>query len=186
MLTNNYIFRKNILFMNSTISSPPSETFVWSSGDSFMSTNASCMLDDIGGNIPYGRSGEVKYEMQTSASSCLAGVYFGSGTTPATRADYKLESPITSGLSISNTSIVTESDGNGQYSYLADYRIKNNSVADISISELGLFLPVGSSNTAYYPVLMERSVLETPVVIEPGKSKKITYKVTIHHPSVVG
>lgn len=185
MLTNNYIKRKTVMFMNSSVKTAASKSFVNSSGTSFYADNAAYMIDDIGGNMYYGRSGDVVYESQTSASSCKPGVYFGTGTTAAARADYKLENPITSGLSVTNSSVVEESDGNGQYSFLADYRIKNTSTADISISELGLFLPVGSAENIYHSVLMERSVLEEPAVIAPGKSKKITYKVTINHPSTV-
>lgn len=116
------------------------------------------------------------------------GVYFGTGSTPATKADYKLESPITSGLTITNPSaLVWDDDGNGKYSACADFVVRNTSGAEINIYEIGVFTPTcanrnGSMTTTdtLDLVLMERTVLAEPITIAPGEAKLVTYKITFN------
>lgn len=109
------------------------------------------------------------------------GVFFGAGATPATTSDFKLESPIESGLNITNPSKYTfKDDGEGKWTYSADYVVQNNSGAEINLHEVGIVTYLGSSSTEFYPVLMERTVLETPVTIPAGEARLIEYKVTFH------
>lgn len=110
------------------------------------------------------------------------GVYFGSGSTPASKNDYTLESPITSGLSISNPSSLMYKEKNGKHSYSAEFILKNTTDADINIYEIGLYGQVGYYGSSYmlYPCLYERTVLDEPITIPAGESKLVTYKITFN------
>ena len=122
------------------------------------------------------------------SSSGYGGVYFGSGSTPATKDDYRLESPITSGLSITNPKSLYWVDvGNGKYIVSSPFIVTNITDSDIFISEIGVFTPVSavydkgsnSSQTLNY-CLMERTVLSEPITIPAGESKLVTYKLTFN------
>lgn len=116
-----------------------------------------------------------------------SGVYFGTGSTPATKNDYKLESMVTSGLSITNPDNITMSvDSDGRYIASATYLLTNTSGAAINIYEVGLFGRVvgkfsTSSGSVYYrPCLLERQVLSAPITIPAGGMKMVTYKITFN------
>lgn len=111
-----------------------------------------------------------------------AGVYFGTGKTPPTRDDYKLENIIMSGLSITNESSVTFTDlGDGKYEASASYMVNNTSGAAITISEIAYYGIVGTGSSYVYIVLFERTVLDNPITIPAGETKLITYKLTFNH-----
>lgn len=116
-------------------------------------------------------------------SASYPGLYFGTGTTPAQKTDYILESIITSGLSITNGSRVEKSYGNGVYSYECSCILRNSSENEITITEIGAYGRVAYNSTTSYLALMERTVLTTPLTIAPGESKLLTYKVTFNQPS---
>lgn len=116
------------------------------------------------------------------ASSILnsyPGVYFGTGSTPANKADYKLENLLTSGLSITDGTRQYIDEGNGVHSYYVTFAVKNTTEAEINIYEIGLFSPIPASSK-YYCTLMERTVLTEPITIAPGATKLVTYKITFN------
>lgn len=128
---------------------------------------------DIGANMHYATCED--------PANLYGGVYFGRGTTPAARTDYKLESVITSGLTISNVYTFPQLETvDGKYVWSASYVVKNTSTEDIVISEVGYYGQVGRNSSADYLALMERTVLSTPLTIKPGESKLITYKLTFN------
>lgn len=103
------------------------------------------------------------------------GIIVGSGTTPPTIDDYKLESMITAGLS---ASVVAQ----GTDSYIRILTITNTSDHDITISEIGT-LGVGYYNqSTSFPMLVDRTVLDTPVTIPAGGIGKIEYEIKINLP----
>lgn len=112
-----------------------------------------------------------------------SGVYFGSGSTPATATDYKLANPITSGLTITNQGSVTISEeAEDRYTATAGYLLMNTSDTEINIYEVGL-IGVLAGKYSYAPspldyrtCLLERQVLPKPVIIAPGETKFVTYK----------
>lgn len=112
------------------------------------------------------------------------GVYFGTGSTPANLADHTLQSPITSGLTITNPSrVLLESEKEGQYTLSASYVLTNATEAELNIYEMGVVTPAlvgGQYGSCLYPVLMERTVLTEPITIPPGASKLVTYKITFN------
>lgn len=133
------------------------------------------------GQFATGRCATVPAANKT-AESVNPGVYFGSGSTPANKADNKLESLITSGLTIASPSAFTESnDGNGKYEFSASYVLTNTSGVEMNIYEVGFVLPIfNASSTYYHPTLVERTVLDEPVTIPAGGTKMVTYKITFN------
>lgn len=99
------------------------------------------------------------------------GIVFGSGTTPPQKTDYKIENHIADGLTYSNNS--TSKTNN-----IANWvqTVQNTSSEPITISEVGLF-------SAYNPrdlcVLLTRTVLDNPVVLQPNEVK--TFTITIDY-----
>lgn len=109
------------------------------------------------------------------------GARIGTGITPATADDCTLESVITSGLTVQSASSVTVTRENDFVAAYAIYTLSNNGTTAVSISEIGLFCtPDGSGTTK--PILMDRTVLEKPIVINPGEAKPITYTIRFNYP----
>ena len=120
-------------------------------------------LYPLGGDL-YSDSGQY-----TSTRCCYVGIILGTGTTPPTYSDYKMENYHT-GLTYSNSTaswsapnvIITES-------------ATNNTDANIIVSELGLFgLEDGKASNKR--ILFTRNVIE-PVTIKPGETKTFTVKI---------
>ena len=108
-------------------------------------------------------------------------VGFGSSATPESFDDYALGSIISGYLTKSATGIVTE---NQDGTLTIDYQIIISATADITIQEIGLFLPTSyqvvsssSVNHGYY-ALINRIVLDTPVTIANGSVGNITFSIT--------
>lgn len=94
------------------------------------------------------------------------GIVFGSGTTPPQKTDYKIENHIADGLTYSNHST---SKANNVVNWVQT--VQNTSSEPITISEVGLFSAVSSTD---YCVLLTRTVLDTPVVLQPNEVKTFT------------
>lgn len=115
-------------------------------------------------------STEVK---NTTNGRCVA---FGSGTTPATAHDYNLEAQITSGITVSNPTSAVMNQTEDSYEFVATYGIYAS--RDTVISEIGLFI----SNNGNFTYMLDRTVLETPIVIPAGQSKQVTYTIRLNKP----
>lgn len=130
------------------------------------------------------RSGAMITSEASGLTNAKAGVHFGSGSTPASKTDYCLESYIGS-LGIQNGSRIYVNEGDGVHSYHVTFGVTNNNAEEIVIREIGLSVPVitskTSSSTKCYPVLLERTVLDEPIPIAPGETKLVTYKITFNH-----
>lgn len=101
------------------------------------------------------------------------GIAFGSGTTPPQKTDYKLENYITTGLTYSGNN-TNQTDGIVKWVQT----VQNTSTAQITIAEVGLF--TGNQHSPGYEVhLFTRTVLDTPVVLQPGDVK--TFTITINY-----
>ena len=111
------------------------------------------------------------------------GVIIGSGNAEATVNDYWLENQINGGF---NSRVIEKHymDNNGNSTVSFVVLVVNTSQSNITINEIGYAVLVGccrvqgatdaSQNTSAL-VLLERSVLDSPFVIEPGKGVKIEY-----------
>lgn len=91
-------------------------------------------------------------------------IIVGSGTTPATSADYSLADPLEI---VVNTDICVDNIK----MYLAA-TIYNNTQNEVNINEVGRTL-----NTSATEVLISRKVLNTPITIGAGETKTITYEI---------
>lgn len=183
MFTNNYLKFKKFWFFNT------SQSVVDFAGESrtyTYGTNLYSVFADIGYYMDTARCRTIASGSSSNITmnGCNAGIYFGSGSTPAAKSDYTLVNPITSGLTITNpSSLVYQEDGEGQHSYSASFILANTSDAEINIYEIGLFGQTAAYSSGaryYYPILMERTVLTEPINIQPGESKLVTYKVTFN------
>lgn len=99
------------------------------------------------------------------------GIVFGSGTTPPQKTDYKIENHIADGLTYSNNST---SETNCVANWVQT--VQNTSSEPITISEVGLF---SSTNSRALCVLLTRTVLDNPVVLQPNDVK--TFTITIDY-----
>ena len=139
---------------------------------------------DLGYWLNKGNCGAITTASATDESKF--GVFFGTGSTPATLADYTLANTITSGLSITNMRNLHShaEDGNGGIELTGSFLLQNTTEAEMNIWEMGIVTPVGSgiasSYIQGYPVLMERTVLSEPVTIQPGGAKLVTYRVKLN------
>ena len=124
------------------------------------------------------------YDSSLSYSSPHFGVRFGTGSTPATKADWDLENPMFSGLNVSANTMVMSEEAPGKYAAHNTFVVTNTTDAEINIWEVGLYAPVNimqDANTKrFHYALMERTVLDAPINIQPGASKVVTYKLTIN------
>lgn len=114
---------------------------------------------------------------ETSASPFFSpfgrGIAFGSGTTPPQKTDYKLENHITTGLTYSGNN-TNKTDGVANWVQT----VQNTSTAQITITEVGLFSKYSDSD-GFNTFLLTRTVLDTPVVLQPSEVK--TFTITIDY-----
>ena len=103
------------------------------------------------------------------------GIAFGSGTTPPQKTDYKLKNHITTGLTYSGNN-TNQTDGVINWVQT----VQNTSTAQITITEVGLFAGFQDGlGNAYTSFLLTRTVLDTPVVLQPNEVK--TFTITIDY-----
>lgn len=191
MFTNNYIALQKLMFLNT---GNASTSVINAAGGKSTCYLNFCNYFGIGWYMKKGKCGEIKGTYTgvapTADYNMTSGVFFGSGSRPAAKDDYTLQSPITSGLSITNPSLVLLNPKEGEYSYVSNFVIKNTTDAEINIYEIGLFIPVctGSytynqvnANTPWATILMDRTVLTKPITIPAGGTRVVTYKITFNH-----
>lgn len=180
MFTNNFIELQKAAFMGTTAALKRV-----SGSDVTLRLSVSTFalnLAGLGRWLNVGRCSTVTNSVSFSSNSFgndkgVGGVWFGTSPTPATKEDYSLGSAITSGLTVTSPSSVTQKDeGGGKYTFLSDFIVRNDTEADINIYEIGLFtVPV--EGPAAYSILVERTVLTEPIVIPAGESKLVTYAI---------
>ena len=122
------------------------------------------------------------HELNRTVSDTTYGVHIGSGTTAPSGDDYNLEAPITSGFSVVKPSSGAVSAEDDCIKWSATYAITNTGTAPLTICEIGLFGKGHSTQTAAYRCLYDRTVLEAPIVIEPGQCKMVTYTIQFDYP----
>ena len=147
--------------------------------------------------VPYSSS----FSPRVEPMGINPGVYFGSGNTAPTEDDYTLENVITSGISVtlSPTSglygdYFYDAESNSEVGYIS-YTITNNGSSSVSISEIGHFcvFQTGSdygedapSSATYRKLfLIDRTVLNAPLVIAPGSSAVLRYEIVFPGDDIV-
>ena len=131
------------------------------------------------GNTYYS-NGYVTLAPYFGALSSSSTIRIGSGTTPATINDYNLESMLSSGFtSTISKEYGLDSDNNPYVTFTI--AVSNTSSSAMTIGEIGLFLGFGASSTQYATsqtsstVMVDRTVLDSPITIPAGEAATITY-----------
>lgn len=114
------------------------------------------------------------------------GLLFGTDNTPPTVDDYKLAGDVITNCTYSNTTTSTITEDGSEGTLTNVYTITNNNDAEITIGEIGLYSEL-CWMTAYkaytsYPVLLERTALETHITIPAGGVGQITYTIKMNYP----
>ena len=118
-----------------------------------------------------------------STTGMSIGVVIGSGNTPVQSSDYKLDAPLASDYSGSVSKI--NGDTESSLSLKLAVVIQNSGSSALTVREIGLIQSArtattqGGSLTTNTNVLIERTVLSTPVTIAAGESETIDYTITV-------
>lgn len=125
-----------------------------------------------------------KYTADTNGKS---GVHFGTGTTPSSLDDYKMENWIntTTQITVTNQSDFSFSIEDGALIASASFGVTNKTSEAIPVSEVGYvaLLYNGSSFSSSELALLDRTVLEEPIIINPGEAKQLTYTIRMNYPT---
>ena len=109
-----------------------------------------------------------------------AGIALGSGTAAASENDYALGNMITTGLSV-NVNKTNSLDASGNPQKVFSLEVTNVRSSDVTIAEIGYIqcVPAGNSdqstNASNTYLLLDRTLLSSPVTIAAGGTKVITY-----------
>lgn len=106
---------------------------------------------------------------QSSVSSNYKGIILGTGTTPPTYSDYKMEN-YGIGLTYSNQTATWSAPN-----MILTESATNNTDASIIVSEVGVF-GMQENNGRYKKILFIRNVIE-PITIKPNETKTFTVKI---------
>ena len=130
----------------------------------------------------------ISTSLVATGTSASYGVAVGSGTTPPTENDCTIEQQIL-GVSASTPSIANATyydKTNNRYLARLDYSVANNSEASVTISEIALFATfytaaargdnASSSGSSLCSILIDRTLLASPVTIPAGSAATIRYE----------
>lgn len=110
------------------------------------------------------------------ASTTGGGIIIGTGTTPPTVNDYKLENQITSGFGSTTSFPNNDSAVYNAKGIVSCCTITNSSQTDnLVINEIGYI----KGRAGYWNILYDRIVLDTPITIAPGATKTIEYRLNM-------
>ena len=110
------------------------------------------------------------------SGSGAGGVYFGTGDTPPTLDDYKLSGDVISGISASVDIVCTDGNIDSEYAEIKIvYTVTNSNGEEITIKEVAL-----ATSSA---IMIDRTVLDTPVTIPAGGIGQVTYTIRMNYPT---
>ena len=113
-------------------------------------------------------------------------IVFGTGSTPAKYTDYKLENPITEGIT-GVEYYVAKSYNEDSNNYESIITATFTSTIDTTISEVGVVKSICNVSSYsdyeypsyYYNVLAAREVLDTPIDVKAGETFTVSMKIDI-------
>lgn len=118
-----------------------------------------------------------------SKSAANAGISIGTGDAAATEEDYNLESTITSGVNLALSETIPGCDAPGNPYLLYKITVTNTGSAELTVREIGykqtvkcVSAPGDTSVSTNKVCLLDRTVLDTPLVIQSGDAGVIYYK----------
>ena len=110
------------------------------------------------------------------------GVVIGTGTKAPAVDDYALDGDVITTYTYS-VSLSKKYDGTGA-EVTALYTITNTGSKAFTVGEIGLIAELGSyGNPTMYKALLERTVLDSPITIDPGGVGQITYTLRMNYPT---
>lgn len=117
---------------------------------------------------------------KTNQNASGSGMFFGSGITPASSDDYKLENLIEfsdTGLSVLSATLNQMLDENTLYNFV--YTVKNNGTEPITISELGLISSIYYYDKNKVVTFMWARDTFDPITMEPGEIRSFTMTISV-------
>lgn len=126
-------------------------------------------------------TGSLNNPFTSGSAPNTSGVVFGDGTVAPQYTDYKLSGNIIGGISTLKN--VTSTCEDGKTKWVANYTITNNNSTDITISEIGLIVTLGTAKSSGGATLAERTLLDSPVTIPAGGVGQITYTIEYNYPT---
>jgi len=159
-----------------------------SSGNSSSGGKGLLSVKDVGGTTRYmccysNNSFPQSISVSVIFSANTNGIQIGTGNTAATEDDYKLETQITNGMSASSPALTcdVDSSGNPYIEYL--FTLTNTTSSDITVREIGYVQQFrladtqgGSFSSTSRYLLLDRTVLDTPVTVPANDSAAIKYR----------
>lgn len=112
------------------------------------------------------------------------GLYFGDGGTAPTINDYKLSGTAIKGVTYTSTAFA-KNVYDGYAELQATVALTNTTDASVTIKEIGLFggLYNTSSSPTRRPIMLDHTVLSTPITLAAKESKSITYNIRFTFPA---
>lgn len=116
-------------------------------------------------------------------NSYSGGVLIGTGTTPPTVDDYYLSGDMITDFASTTNKVTHSLDADGP-SVTAEYTITNTGSKAFTIGEVALMAhcSTDSSTGKKFCALFERTVLDSPITIEPGGVGQLTYTLRYIYP----
>lgn len=120
------------------------------------------------------------YNEYTLAST--PGVMFGTSNTPVTLDDYKLSGSVLNQQLTASVSTILEPETE-KCRVKIIYTLTNTSSESVTINEVGMFTKPASSAGYLTIFMIERTVLDAPVTIEPSGVGQVVYNIDINYPT---
>ena len=120
------------------------------------------------------------HKMRTSYSG-YGGVVIGTGTQEPTLDDYELAGDVISSYTYSVS--ITKEFSDNIATVTALYTITNTGTKAFTIGEIGLQCDLGEDGTANNKALLERTILDSPLTVEPGGVGQLTYTIRFPYPT---
>lgn len=169
MLNNNaYAFIWGLLSKNSigvSVTKPDgtaAKISVWY--DSFANKNNAHAFDKI--QVGYGKSAGVPTEW---------GLYFGNGDTEPSVTDYSLAGDLLSIYGTGGTVTLSQTQTGDLLEFRATLPVQNVGSDTATIKEIGFFANLDVVGWSLQPILIDRTVLDTPITLAPQEIKDIIY-----------
>ena len=116
-------------------------------------------------------------------SASAHGVRFGTGVTPATPNDYTLANMLVEGCTCQIPNGISMNVESDILSVSATYSVTNTGSESLAISEIGAFGNQYIDSTTRKTVLLDRTVLDEPITINPYETKQVTYTIRMNYPT---
>lgn len=112
----------------------------------------------------------------------FGGVIFGSGTAQPTLDDYKLSGSLITTITASVT--VNKKTTDTGYEIEGIYTLTNSGSAPVTVGEVALITTTSTSNFGEnLAIIVERTVLDTPITIPAGGVGQVTYTIRMNYPT---